>query len=101
MFGKESLYPGLTFLIRYKYTISWKTSSNIEETILNLFCFVLQADVDLAVKAARKAFEVGSEWRKLAAPQRGALIHKLADLIKRDAQQMAVSYMNCFCLLFN
>ena len=76
-------------------------NSNIQETILNLFCFVVQADVDLAVKSARKAFEVGSEWRKLTAPQRGALIHKLADLIKRDAQQIAVSYMNCFYLIFN
>lgn len=35
-----------------------------------------KADVDLAVKAAKKAFERGSEWRNLDASQRGRLINK-------------------------
>src|SRR5688500_3570037 len=38
-----------------------------------------KADVDKAVKAARKAFEKGP-WRKMSARQRGAIILKLADL---------------------
>src|SRR5205823_13990334 len=37
-----------------------------------------KADVDLAVKAARKAFEEGP-WRKTSAAERGRLLHRLAD----------------------
>ena len=40
-------------------------------------------DIDLAVKAARKAFDKGS-WRKMDARDRGTLILKLADLMDRD-----------------
>lgn len=35
-----------------------------------------KADIDLAVKAAKKAFERGSEWRNLDASARGRLIQK-------------------------
>ncbi|KAG5674139.1 hypothetical protein PVAND_004124 [Polypedilum vanderplanki] len=44
-----------------------------------------KADVDLAVKAAQKAFERGSEWRNLDASARGRLLYRLADLIDRDS----------------
>jgi len=47
------------------------------------------ADVDLAVAAARKAFEIGSEWRSMDASARGKLMHKLADLMKRDIEELA------------
>ncbi|NXD14349.1 AL1A1 dehydrogenase, partial [Nothocercus nigrocapillus] len=43
-----------------------------------------KADVDKAVKAARKAFELGSPWRTMDASERGRLLHKLADLVERD-----------------
>ncbi|CAO4371754.1 unnamed protein product [Caenorhabditis nigoni] len=43
-----------------------------------------KADVDIAVKAARKAFQVGSEWRRMDASQRGVLLNRLADLMERD-----------------
>ena len=46
------------------------------------------ADVDLAVKAARKAFEDGA-WRKMDARDRGRLINKLADLIEEEADELA------------
>lgn len=70
--------------------------------ILTLYfkCFVLfQADIDLAVDAASKAFELGSCWRTLDASVRGQLINKLADLIERDAGYIAVSNLNLrgFC----
>jgi acyl-CoA reductase-like NAD-dependent aldehyde dehydrogenase len=39
--------------------------------------YVLQADVNRAVAAARAAFEIGSEWRKLDASARGRLINKV------------------------
>ncbi|NWT49134.1 AL1A1 dehydrogenase, partial [Chroicocephalus maculipennis] len=41
-------------------------------------------DVDKAVKAARKAFELGSPWRTMDASERGRLLNKLADLVERD-----------------
>ena len=51
----------------------------------------LQADVEKAVKAAREAFRLGSPWRTMDASQRGRLLYKLADLIERDHQYLAVS----------
>jgi len=47
-----------------------------------------KADVDLAVKAARKAFEEGP-WSKMTAAERGRLMHKLADLIEENADDLA------------
>ncbi|XP_053558683.1 aldehyde dehydrogenase X, mitochondrial [Bombina bombina] len=47
------------------------------------------ADVDLAVKAARAAFKLGSPWRCMDASQRGQLLHCLADLIERDRVYLA------------
>ena len=50
-----------------------------------------KADVDLAVKAASEAFRLGSPWRKMDASDRGALLWKLADLLERDKNYLAVS----------
>src|SRR5216683_3322732 len=46
------------------------------------------ADVDKAVAAARAAFDKGP-WRKMSASQRGVLMNKLADLIERNADELA------------
>src|ERR1700729_4663214 len=46
------------------------------------------ADIDLAVKAARKAFDHGP-WRKLTASERGRLIWKLADLLESHTEEFA------------
>jgi aldehyde dehydrogenase (NAD+) len=46
------------------------------------------ADVDRAVRAARAAFERGP-WRKMAAAERGRLLNKLADLIEKNAEDLA------------
>jgi phenylacetaldehyde dehydrogenase len=46
------------------------------------------ADIDLAVKAARKAFETGP-WRKMSASERGRLIWKLGDLIDQNLEEFA------------
>lgn len=45
-------------------------------------------DVELAVTAARNAFDDGP-WRKMTATQRGAMLHRLGDLIARDADMLA------------
>src|ERR1700736_3400989 len=47
-----------------------------------------KADVDLAVKAARKALETGP-WKKMDAADRGRLMFKLADLIEKESQELA------------
>ena len=44
------------------------------------------AEIDLAVKAARKAFE--GPWSKFTAAQRGQVLWKIAELVERDAQQL-------------
>ncbi|GFU00242.1 retinal dehydrogenase 2 [Nephila pilipes] len=48
-----------------------------------------KADVDRAVKAAREAFKRNSVWRTMDASERGRLLFKLADLIKRDFDYIA------------
>lgn len=45
-------------------------------------------DVDLAVKAAHRAFYEGP-WGKMDARERGRLIHKLADLIEGNLDELA------------
>src|SRR5699024_2803581 len=45
-------------------------------------------DVDRAVSAAKKAFENGP-WSKMSALERGTLIHRLADLIEENTQELA------------
>jgi len=45
-------------------------------------------DIDLAVKAARKAFDKGP-WRKMDARDRGTLILKLADLMEENIDELA------------
>jgi len=47
-----------------------------------------EKDVDLAVKAARKAFEVGP-WHDMDARDRGRLLMRLADLIEENADELA------------
>jgi betaine-aldehyde dehydrogenase len=46
------------------------------------------ADVERGVTAARGAFEE-SDWSELPGAQRGALLHRLADLLERDATDLA------------
>jgi aldehyde dehydrogenase (NAD+) len=53
------------------------------------------ADVDRAVKAARAALETGP-WGKMDAADRGKLMFKLADLIEKNAEELAqLESLNC------
>ncbi len=47
------------------------------------------ADVDLAVKAARKAFHSKAVWRRMSAADRGKLLTRLADLVEKNADELA------------
>jgi len=52
------------------------------------------ADVDAAVSAARAQVD-GGPWRKMSGSQRGLLIHRLSDLIARDADLIADMDAGC------
>ncbi len=45
-------------------------------------------DVDLAVRAAHRSFNEGA-WHDMSASQRGRLMHRLGDLIEREARRLA------------
>jgi aldehyde dehydrogenase (NAD+) len=47
-----------------------------------------KADIDMAVKAARKAVESGP-WSRMSAAERGRLLNKLADSIEAHMQELA------------
>ena len=47
-----------------------------------------KADVDLAVAAARRAFDE-RRWAKVSPSERGRILWKLADLIERDLEELA------------
>src|SRR5437016_11998819 len=63
---------------------SGKTFPTLNPATGETICQVAEgdkADIDLAVKAARRAFEEGP-WRKMNASDRGRLLNRLADLIE-------------------
>ncbi|KAL4228000.1 Aldehyde dehydrogenase [Mactra antiquata] len=66
---------------------SGKTFPTINPATGKKICDVQEGDkvdIEKAVAAAKKAFEFGSEWRKMDASARGVLLNKLADLLERD-----------------
>src|SRR3954453_15906326 len=72
-------------------SVSGKTFSTVNPATGQTICQVAEADkadVDLAVKAARHAFESGP-WSKMNASERGRLLHKLADLIEKHQEELA------------
>jgi aldehyde dehydrogenase (NAD+) len=72
-------------------SVSGKTFPTVNPATGEVICHVAEADkadVDLAVKAARKAFEEGP-WPKMNASERGKLLQRLADLIEKNAEELA------------
>src|SRR5499427_2659869 len=70
---------------------SGKTFPTINPATGETICQVAEgdkADVDLAVRAARKAFEEGP-WPKMNASDRGRLLNNLADLIEKNQEELA------------
>ena len=47
-------------------------------------------DVDRAVRAARKAFDYDSAWRRMNASDRGRLIWRISELIMENADELAM-----------
>jgi aldehyde dehydrogenase (NAD+) len=47
-------------------------------------------DVDLAVGAARRAFDdAGGPWRKMSASERGKILWRMADLVEKNIEELA------------
>ncbi len=70
---------------------SGKTFATVNPTTGEVICEVAEADaadVDLAVKAARAAYDRGP-WRTTSGRERGRLLTRLADLIEKNADELA------------
>lgn len=85
--------PELKLLIgnRWVASQSGRTFATVNPSTGEEICQVAEADaadVDIAVCAAREAFEHGP-WRTLRASERGRLLYRLADLIESNADQLA------------
>src|SRR6185369_3900048 len=71
---------------------SGKTFATVNPATGKEICQVAEggpADVDIAVKAARKAL-IDPSWCDMSAVDRTKLLNRLADLIERDAAELAV-----------
>ena len=64
-------------------------SSPIDGKIFSTISAATFADVDLAVKAARLSFDAG-KWSRAAPAERKKVMHKIADLIEKNALELAV-----------
>jgi aldehyde dehydrogenase (NAD+) len=70
---------------------SGKTFATVNPSTGEDICQIAEADaadVEIAIKAAREAFDHGP-WRKAAASHRGRLLTRLADLIEANADELA------------
>jgi acyl-CoA reductase-like NAD-dependent aldehyde dehydrogenase len=84
--------PGARLFINGEYVeaASGKTFKTINPATEEVLAEVPEAgpeDVDRAVRAARAAFE--GPWRKVSAADRGKLLWKLAELLERNADELA------------
>jgi acyl-CoA reductase-like NAD-dependent aldehyde dehydrogenase len=68
---------------------TFETINPATEEVLGLVAEGDKADVDEAVKAARKAYE-GGKWPSMSPHERGRLLLKVADLIDKYADELAM-----------
>ena len=76
---------------RWVAASSGKTFDSIDPATGEVLARVAEgdrADIDLAVKAARRAFESGP-WAKMSASERGRVIWKIADLLEEHTEEFA------------
>src|SRR3954469_9689926 len=75
---------------KWQDSVSGKTFETINPSTGKVICNVAEgdkADIDLAVKAARKQFDSG-EWSRMNASDRGRLLYKLADLVEKHQEEL-------------
>src|SRR5437879_13924077 len=71
-------------------SVSGKTFATVNPATGETICHVAEgdkADIDLAVKSARKAFEEGP-WRRMHASERGHLLQALAAPIEKNQEAL-------------
>jgi aldehyde dehydrogenase (NAD+) len=76
---------------QWRDSVSGKTFETVNPATEEVIARVAEgdaADIDLAVKAARKAFDSGP-WRKTDARDRGRLLNRLADLIESNIDELS------------
>ena len=92
---KRVAMPTTKLLIngRWVESVSGKRFSTINPATGDAICDVAEADaadVNLAVKAARAAFNSKAPWRRMSAAERGKLLNRLADLMEKHADELAM-----------
>ncbi|KAK7534654.1 aldehyde dehydrogenase, allergen Cla h 10 [Phyllosticta citricarpa] len=88
--GKYEQPTGLFINNEFVKGVDGKTFEVINPSTEEVICSVHEAtekDVDIAVSAARKAFE--GEWRQVTPENRGRLLVKLAELFEKNADKLA------------
>ncbi|CAG8764933.1 5615_t:CDS:2, partial [Cetraspora pellucida] len=83
-------YTGLFINNEFVDSVDCKRFETINPTTGQVITSVVEAsekDVDIAVEAATRAFN--DEWIHVDGKERGRLLNKLADLIERDADELA------------
>ncbi len=91
----HSLVRQTKILINNKWvdSVSGKTFETINPATGDVIAKVAEADaadVDIAVKAARKAFHPKAPWRRMSASERGKLLTRLAELVEQNADELAM-----------
>merc|ERR1712241_1341189 len=85
-------YTGIFVNNEWQESASGRTFPTINPATEEIIADVQEGDkpdVDRAVKAANNAFKLDSPWRRMDASDRGLLLHRLADLMERDANYLA------------
>lgn len=88
----EIKYSQLFINNEFVNSVSGKTFPTYNPATEEVIAQVQEADkedIDKAVAAARAAFRLGSPWRTMDASARGQLIHKFAQLMRRDEEYLA------------
>ena len=69
---------------------TFETINPATEQVITSVAEGAEADVNLAVAAARRAFDEGPWTQKMSASERGRLLYKLADLIEANKKELAM-----------
>ena len=94
MISKEEvkIKPGKLFINgKWVDSVSGKTFDTLNPATEKVITSVAEgdkADIDLAVRAARKAFEEGP-WRNMDARERGRILLRIMDLIEKNKDELA------------
>jgi acyl-CoA reductase-like NAD-dependent aldehyde dehydrogenase len=90
--GLKVKYTQLFYNNEWHNSKSGKTFATLNPATAEKIVDIQEADkedVNEAVKAANKAFELTSPWRRMDASERGRLLYRLSDLVERHLAELA------------